>query len=120
MDDEEVVRKTTSRMLERSGYSVETAVAGRDALDKYAAAMQRGQRFDVSIMDLTIPGGMGGKEAIQELLAMDPTARVIVSSGYSSDPVLADFAHYGFAGALAKPFQLQELKEALSHAVKTQ
>lgn len=114
MDDEALIRKITSRMLEQLGCRVETAVDGRDAIEKYEAALRNGQRFDLTIMDLTIPGGMGGKETIQELLALDPTAKVVVASGYSSDPVLSDCARYGFAGYLAKPFQLNELKQELA------
>lgn len=118
MDDEEVIRVTTSRLLELLGHTVVTAIDGRDAIAEYAAAMRSGAPFDVTIMDLTIPGGVGGREAIDELLALDPSARVLVASGYSSDPVLSDFARHGFCGRLAKPFSLQELDEAVSLAMK--
>ncbi len=118
MDDDEVIRGTTSCMLERLGHTVETVRDGREAVARYAAAMRSGKPFDATIMDLTIPGGIGGKEAIVELLALDPAARVIVASGYSSDPVLSEFAGHGFCGRLAKPFNLQELDEAVSLAIK--
>lgn len=117
MDDEEVVRSTTSALLVRQGYVVETAADGREAIAKFTDARQRGRPFDLTIMDLTIPGGMGGKEAIGELLALDPAAKVLVSSGYSSDPVLANCRQYGFAGHLAKPFMLQELHDAIVRAM---
>jgi two-component system, cell cycle sensor histidine kinase and response regulator CckA len=117
VDDEEMIRETTSAMLERLGCTVETAVNGNEAIDKCAAALKHGRPFDVMIMDLTIPGGMGGKEAVGELLALDPSAKVIVSSGYSSDPVIDDYSKHGFSGRLKKPFTLQELNETLSHVL---
>ncbi|MBN1297264.1 PAS domain S-box protein, partial [bacterium] len=103
MDDEALIRMVTSRMLSRLGYNVETASDGPEAIEKYSEALRQGGRFDAVIMDLTIPGGMGGKEAVRKLLAIDPSARVIVASGYSSDPVLSGFSAYGFVGHLAKP-----------------
>lgn len=114
MDDEEIILKTARRMLERLGHSVETVQTGRDAIDQYRAARQGGHPFDAIIMDLTIPGGMGGEAAIKELLQFDPNAKAIVASGYSSDPVMSNFAAYGFCGYLAKPFSLLELDKALS------
>jgi CheY-like chemotaxis protein len=113
LDDEELILQITSRMLVHLGYTVETARDGKDALLKYAAATKGGRPFDLVITDLTIPGGMGGKETIQDLLAINPSAKVIVSSGYSSDPVLANCGQYGFSGYLTKPFQLQNLKDEL-------
>ncbi len=118
MDDDEALLKTARRMLERLGHAVETATNGREAIDTYMAAKQKGTPFDATIMDLTIPGGMGGEEAIKKLLALDPTAKVIVASGYSSDRVLSDFASYGFSGHLVKPFDLHELGKAITQAVK--
>jgi two-component system cell cycle sensor histidine kinase/response regulator CckA len=117
VDDEEIIRQTASHMLARAGFVVETAVEGKEALSKYAEAMQQGQPFALTIMDLTIPGGMGGAEAIKHLLALDPGAKVIVASGYSSDPVLANCTQYGFAGRLAKPFSWQELTETISRVL---
>ena len=119
MDDEVLVRKTATHMLESFGYAVETAADGREALETYATAMENGKPFDLAIMDLTIPGGMGGKEAIGKLLALDPSARVIVTTGYFSDPVLASYADYGFCGSLPKPFSLKDLKEIISLALNT-
>ncbi len=117
MDDEEMILSTTSMMLEELGCTVETAVNGSEAIDRYIAAKTQGKPFDVAIMDLTIAGGMGGKEAIGELLAVDPSAKVIVTSGYSSDPVLADFVGHGFSGCLAKPFKMSELNAAISRVL---
>jgi DNA-binding NtrC family response regulator len=76
--------------------------------------MQSDQRFDLLIMDLTIPGGMGGEEAVQEILSIDPSAKAIVSSGYSNDPIMANFKNYGFYSAIEKPYQLQELSKMIS------
>ncbi len=106
-------------MLECLGFTVTTAADGREAVDKFIQAMEEGRPFEITIMDLTIPGGMGGREAVREILAWAPTAKVIVSSGYFSDPVLADHAKYGFAGCLAKPFLLQELDAAVSRALNS-
>ena len=78
----------------------------------YRKAKESGQTFDVVIMDLTIPGGMGGKEAVQELLAYDPEAVAIVSSGYCNDPIMSNCEEYGFKGIVKKPFRIEELSNA--------
>lgn len=119
MDDEEVVREAASRMLRELGCSVETVANGTDAIERYAAAMADARPFDLTIMDLTIPGGMGGREAVRELLRLDPAAKVIVASGYSSDAVMANFRQHGFLGCLPKPFKLQELAETVAGALRT-
>jgi signal transduction histidine kinase/CheY-like chemotaxis protein len=113
MDDEEVVRTTTRAMLEVLGHPVETARDGTEMLARYREAMAAGRPFRLVIMDLTIPGGMGGLEALRELLALDSGARAIVSSGYSSDPVMADPGAYGFAGVIPKPYCLADLERIL-------
>ncbi len=114
MDDEEPVCKVVSRMLKRGGYSAATAPGGAEAIQMYKEALEAGTPFDVVIMDLTIPGGIGGKEAIKDLLAIDPHARVIVSSGYADDPVMANYAAYGFKGIVAKPYTQDRLLDILS------
>ncbi|OIP46241.1 MAG: hypothetical protein AUK28_07240 [Desulfobacterales bacterium CG2_30_60_27] len=113
MDDEETIRQIAQKMLRRMGHEVDTVEGGRQAIKDYQQAMTTGRRYDLVIMDLTIPGGMGGKEASREILALDPAAVLIVSSGYSNDPVMADFAAYGFAGVIAKPFLLADLTGAV-------
>jgi len=118
MDDEEMILKITSRMLEYAGYEVEVALDGRAAIDAYRAAMASGRPFDVVLMDLTIPNGMGGKEAVRELLAMDPAAKVIVSSGYSSDTVMSEYTEHGFVGCLNKPFRTQDLEEEIRRVLR--
>jgi PAS domain S-box-containing protein len=113
MDDETDVRKTTGDILTRLGYTVTFAEEGAQAIDLYRRAMEAGTPFDLTIMDLTVPGGMGGKDAVKKLLEIDPRARVIVSSGYSKDPVMAEYGNYGFRGVVAKPFRVKELSETV-------
>ena len=100
-------------MLRLFNMDVDIAPEGREGLHMYQQAKQQKAPYDVVIMDLTIPGGMGGREAMKELMAIDPEAKVIVSSGYSKDPILAQFHEYGFAGRLAKPFQIADLEQTL-------
>jgi len=109
MDDEELVRTVTKNMLEFKGYEVELAKDGTEAIEKYRSAMENERPFDVVVMDLTIPGGLGGREAIASLLAVDPKARAIVASGYSNDPVMANFKDHGFRKVISKPFKFEEL-----------
>jgi len=113
MDDNDMILNLATEILETTGCNVETAIDGNECIEKYTAATKSGTPFDIVIMDLTIPGGMGGKEAVQELLALDPDAKVIVSSGYSSDPIMANYTKYGFKGILKKPYQLKSLEKEL-------
>jgi len=117
MDDEEFVRKVARKMLERLGCVVEVAHDGEEAIAKFEAAKLAGSPFDVLVMDLTVPGGMGGKEAVGRLLDIDPLARVVVSSGYSNDPVLARFREHGFRGVINKPYRMDELQDMLSRVL---
>lgn len=113
MDDEEMVRDVVGDLLKILGYEVEFASDGLELTDLYRKAKDSGQPFDAVIMDLTVPGGMGGEESVRKLLEMDPEARAIVSSGYCNDPVMSNFEKYGFSGVVAKPFKIEELGEAL-------
>lgn len=117
MDDEEAIRKSVGRMLKRMGYEVELAVDGTEAIERYRKAHEAGVPFDAVVMDLTIRGGMGGREAVQRLLEIDSDIRAIVSSGYSNDPVMADFRKYGFKGVVAKPYQIEKLNQVLQSVV---
>ena len=103
----------TGEVLRELGYEVEVSTDGLEALRKYEVAIAAGRRFDAVIMDLTIPGGMGGKEAISHLLQIDQNAKAIVSSGYSNDPVMANFRDYGFVGVVPKPYKIEELSHTL-------
>ncbi|HBB65700.1 MAG TPA: hypothetical protein DCZ93_00060 [Elusimicrobia bacterium] len=114
MDDEEVVYKALRRMLSALGYEAEVVGDGRKALEAWAAAQKSGRPFLAAIMDLTIPGGMGGAEAVKLLKTSDNKAKVLVSSGYSDDPIMAEYASYGFDGVLAKPYRVEDLSAALS------
>jgi PAS domain S-box-containing protein len=117
MDDEEAIRDLSIKRLRICGCSGEPAVDGDDAIEKYVAARKAGNPFDIVIMDLTIPGGTGGREAIHRLLAIDPDAKVIVSSGYSTDPIMAHYRDYGFRGRLVKPSLMTELRGELSRVM---
>ncbi len=117
MDDDKMVRQLAGRMLEHFGCTVTEVAEGATAVEQYQLAMDRGEPFDLVIMDLTIPGGMGGKEAVGKILELDPGARVIVSSGYSRDPVLANFQDYGFRAVIVKPYRLAQLNAALVAAL---
>ncbi|MBU5638313.1 PAS domain S-box protein [Geomonas sp. Red69] len=117
MDDEEAIRTLTRDMLQYLGYQVVTCVNGEEAVRLYREAAQAGKPFAAAIMDLTIPAGMGGKEAAQRILEVDPAARLIVSSGYSNDPVMAEHADYGFCAAVVKPYRCDELQHALERVL---
>jgi len=113
MDDEQTIRDMASFLLKRLGFEVDLATDGAEAVRKYQAAHDTGQPFDLVVMDLTVPGGMGGQEAVERLRQIDPEVRAVVSSGYSSDPVLANYQKYGFRGMVAKPYQLEDLVRVL-------
>ncbi|MCX5888396.1 MAG: CHASE domain-containing protein [Deltaproteobacteria bacterium] len=113
MDDEEMVREVLGRMLSRLGYEVDFASDGSQAIEKFVRAQAEGRPFTAVILDLTVPGGMGGKNAIKELLKIDPQVKAIVSSGYSEDPIMADFKKYGFSEVIAKPYRVAELSKLL-------
>lgn len=113
MDDDEMILNLAGNMLHLLGYRVTTCVNGEEAVSQYETALGSGKPYDVVIMDLTVPGGMGGMEAARKILAYDPGARLIVSSGYSNDPIMAHYKEYGFRGAVAKPYRINELMEVL-------
>lgn len=120
MDDEEMIRDLVAEMLKYLGYQVTTCINGEEAIAYYTAAHASGASFAAVIMDLTIPGGMGGKEAARQILELNPEARLIVSSGYSSDPIMSDYSRYGFSGAVAKPYNVAELGLALEALITHQ
>jgi CheY-like chemotaxis protein len=114
MDDEVMVRDVAKAMLSRIGHEVLLVQDGAEAVAVYREHSDSGNPIDIVIMDLTIPGGMGGQEAVNEILAFDPDAKVIVSSGYSNDPIMANCQEYGFCSAIVKPYQLSELSEIIN------
>lgn len=113
MDDEEIVRDVSGEMLEILGYKADFAVDGAEAIKKYAEAMDRGEPFSAVIMDLTIPGGMGGVDVVKKLREMHPGIKAIVSSGYSNDPIMSDYRHYGFCAVIAKPYRVSEFGKVI-------
>ncbi|HNS96640.1 MAG TPA: ATP-binding protein [Polyangiaceae bacterium] len=114
MDDEPMIRQLAENMLTSLGYEVETACDGIDALQKIEQLAAKGKPFDAVVLDLTVQGGVGGQEIISKLSERYPTLPAIVSSGYSNDPVMADFASYGFRGAIPKPYNLRAMAETLA------
>ncbi len=114
MDDEEFIREFVSSALKIMGYESEAVANGQDAIDLYVEAMDYETPFDAVIMDLTIPGGMGGKEVIQQLLEVDSEVKAIVASGYANDPIMANCRQYGFSGVITKPFDICELSIVLN------
>ena len=120
MDDEAPVREIARSMLDSLGYAAECAADGDDAVRLYQERKEEGMPFAAVIMDLTIPGGRGGKEVLASLLSIDPEVRAIVSSGYAEDPVMANFREYGFSAVLGKPYLLHELSAVLREVLPEQ
>ena len=118
MDDEQTIRTLARELLEGMGYEVEIASDGAQALDLYENSMAREGPFDLVIMDLTVPGGMGGKETIRRLRQIDPSIKAIVSSGYANDPIMADFKAYGFSGVVAKPYGAEQLTDEVRRVLE--
>lgn len=114
MDDEQSIRDLSTTMLGHMGYTVHTCEDGEAAVRMYEEARAKGEGYAVVLMDLTIPGGMGGLEASRRILALDKDACLVVSSGYCQDPVMADYRTHGFAGVLAKPYTMAELEQAVA------
>lgn len=118
MDDEEIMRDLFSAFARELGYTPVAAAEGGEALRLYEQAMAAAAPFALAIVDLTVPGGMGGREMIDRLLALDPQAKAIVSSGYSTDPIMAEYARYGFVGVAPKPTTFSEFAAVIGAALK--
>ncbi len=119
MEDDVQLRQLLPAMLTRLGYEVVLAEEGQETIDLYQAALAEQCPFSAVVLDLTIPGGMGGKETVQKLRALDPDVKALVCSGYSNDPVLANFREYGFRGAVSKPFSVDQFAEALRRLLQS-
>ncbi len=117
MDDEASIRTLVKRMLESVGYHVVTVKDGQETLKQYQEALAKGQPFDAVMLDLTVAGGMGGRETMRQLLAKHPDVKAIVSSGYANDPVMEKYRKYGFIGMVMKPYTLGELTYTLKRAL---
>jgi CheY-like chemotaxis protein len=118
MDDEQIIIDVTLEVLRFLEYEVMFARDGAAALDLYKREKEAGVPFDLVILDLSVPEGLGGKDTIALLKAYDPAVKAIVSSGYSNDPVVQDFAQYGFSGRLSKPYKISDMKEILEQQIK--
>ena len=117
MDDQEVVRSVADKILSRIGFQIVLAEDGEAAINLYKKAKKSGEPFDAVILDLTIPGGMGGKEVIKKLLEIDPNIKAVVSSGHSNDPTMVEFKKYGFTDVIAKPYRTQEMRNILFRVI---
>jgi PAS domain S-box-containing protein len=118
LDDEEIVRNAAKNLLEALGCESDQASDGATAVAMYREALRDGRPYDAVIMDLTVPGGMGGEQAVREVLAVDPGARVIVSSGYAGNSIMASYLDFGFSGVLSKPYTLSELSDVIRRVLK--
>jgi PAS domain S-box-containing protein len=118
MDDEEMVREVAGKILSHLGYQVEFAGDGAEAVEMYRQALESGRPFDAVIMDLTVPGGMGGEEAMQKVLKMDPRAQGIVSSGYADDTIVTNYKEFGFSGVIKKPYRVEDFNKVFRDIFK--
>lgn len=120
MDDEEMIRDVIDCILSDRGYSVSFATNGEEALDIYKSSLRAEKPIDAVILDLTIRGGMGGKETVRRLLEIDPKAKIIASSGYHNDPMMSDYLKYGFKGIIPKPYRATDLVKILNNVIQIQ
>ncbi|MBA3035605.1 MAG: response regulator, partial [Desulfobacterium sp.] len=119
MDDDKYLTEIMGDMLEMLGYEAEIAKDGAEAIALYKKAWESGKPYDAVILDLTVPGSMGGKDVVKILLEIDPEVKAVVSSGYSDDPVMSNFREYGFKGMMPKPFDVNALGKVLNDVIKT-
>jgi CheY-like chemotaxis protein len=117
MDDERAIRNLIGKALRREGHAVRLAGDGEEAVALYLEHLKEGRRFDLVVLDLVVPGGVGGKDTIRLLRETDPDVRAIVASGYSDDPVVAEYQRYGFCGRILKPFTTEDLLSAVGSAL---
>ena len=113
MDDEQIILDMTREVLKFLDYDVMFAKDGQAAIDLYTLEKSAGAPFDVVILDLSVPSGLGGKETIVQLRKIDPGVKAVISSGYSDDPVVSDFSNHGFDEVLTKPYKIHDLKNML-------
>ena len=118
MDDEEVIRDSLGAMLDTLGQEVSYAADGASAVERYRTALAAGTPFDVVLLDATVRGGMGGQETIRRLREIDPSVVAVVSSGYSDDALLSNYAQHGFKAFLHKPFSMEQLQTVLGKLMR--
>lgn len=119
VDDEEAIRALVEFTLERLGYEVSQAESALEGVELYRQKLEEGERFDAVILDLTLPGGMGGKEALKKLIEIDPTVNAIVSSGYAMDATMSRYQDFGFRGVIAKPYEAAELGKIVHEVIES-
>ncbi len=119
LDDEEMILKTAANLIRRLGYEADISSDGTETIEKYMAALRRNEPFDAVVMDLTIPGGLGGKETLEQLRELDANVRAIVSSGYSNDPVMSQYRSFGFIDIIEKPYTLTSISEVLHRVISS-
>ena len=118
LDDENFIQELASSILRRYGYEPTAVADGQAAINEYTRARQAGQPYDLVILDLTIPGGMGGRQTMEELLKLDPAVKAIVSSGYSNDLVLSNYQAHGFRGMVSKPYDVADFAQTVARVLK--
>src|SRR6266850_2283124 len=119
VDDEDAIRDLVEFTLTRLGYEVSQAATALQGVDLYKERLRAGKRFDLVILDLTLPGGMGGKEALKKLMEIDPTVNAIVSSGYATDATMSRYQDFGFRGVIAKPYEAAELGKIVHDMIES-
>src|SRR5437773_8233576 len=119
VDDEEPIRALVEFTLSRLGYQVTAAATALEGVNIYRQKFEAGERFEAVILDLTLPGGMGGKEALKKLIEVDPTVNAIVSSGYATDATMSRYQDFGFRGVIAKPYEAAELGKIVHDVIST-
>ena len=118
LDDDDILRRATCLFLSKVGFKVESARDGVDAVNRYARAWEAGAPFDVVILDLSIPGGMGGAETFSVIREFDPEVQAIVTSGYADDPFVREYTRHGFAGVMVKPYDVEDLGATVQKATR--
>lgn len=118
VDDEEIILDVSREVLRFLGYDAAFAKEGGAAIELYRQEKEAGQPFDLVIIDLTIPEGLGGQETIEKLRSYDPEVKAVVSSGYTNDPVMQEYVKYGFSGRLTKPYRINEMKALLESMIQ--
>ncbi len=119
MDDEQMILDIVSRMLTHLGYEVSTCTNGAQAIAAFAKAKSNGQPFDVCVMDLVIPNGVGGQDAVHTIRKIDEHAKVIASSGHLEHPAMVDYKKFGFVAVLEKPYKLEKLQQVIDAVIES-